>query len=94
MYVELKTGFNDDGPRGSAGSAFSKTGQTLYYRNRCLQSLKGGGGMFANYVNIDTGDECWVSGVKKNRQDRHWAGHGPVDIDEDAAEEYRRLVGL
>jgi hypothetical protein len=94
MYVELKTGFNDDGPAWIGRVRFSKTGRTLYYRGWRLQSLKGGGGMFANYSDIDTGDEFWVSGVKKNGQDRHWAGHGPVDIDEDVAEEYRRLVGL
>jgi len=94
MYVELKTGFNDDGPAWIGRVRFSKTGRTLYYRGRRLQSLKGGGGMSANYFDLDTGDEFWVSGVKKNGQDRHWAGHGPVDIDEDVADEHRRLVGL
>jgi hypothetical protein len=93
MYVELKTGFNDDGPALIGRVRFSKSWRTIYYRGRRLQSLKGGG-MFANYIDIDNGDEFWVSGVKKNGQDRHWAGHGPVDIDEDVAEEYRRLVGL
>lgn len=73
---------------------FSKTGRTLYYWGRRLQSLKGGGGLAANHVDLDTGEEFWVSGVKKNRQDRHQVGHGPVAVDEDAADEYRRLVGL
>jgi hypothetical protein len=48
MYVELKTGFNDDGPAWIGRVRFSKTGRTLYYRGRRLQSLKGSGGMFAN----------------------------------------------
>ena len=94
MYVELKTGFNNDGPAWIGRVRFSKTGRTLYYRGRRLQSLKGGGGLAANYVDIDSGEQFWVSGVKKNGQDRHWAGHGPVDVDEDAADEYRRLVLL
>ena len=94
MYVELKTGFNHDGPAWIGRVRLSKTGRTLYYRGRRLQSLKGGGGMTANYVDIDTGDEFWVSGVKTNRQDRHWAGHGPVEIDNDAVDEYHWLVGL
>lgn len=93
MYVELKTGFQHDGPAWIGRVRFSKTGRTLYYRGRRLQSLKGGGRMTANHVDIDTGDEFWVSGVKKNGQDRHWAGHGPVQIDDDAADEYHRLVG-
>jgi hypothetical protein len=50
--------------------------------------------MTANYVDINTGDEGWVSGVKKNREDPHWAGHGPVELDDDAVDEYRWLVGL
>ena len=92
MCVELKR-FNHDGPAWIGRVRFSKTGRTLYYRDHRLQSLKGGGGMTANYVDIDTGDEFWVSGVKKNRQDRHWAGHGPVELDHDAADEYHRMVG-
>jgi hypothetical protein len=55
-------------------------------------SLKGRG-ISANYVDIDTGDQYWVSGVKKNGQDRHPAGgRGPVETDEDAKDEYLRLI--
>ena len=46
-----------------------------------------------NYVDIDSGHEFWVTVVKKNRQDRHWDGHGPVEVDADAADEYRTIVG-
>jgi hypothetical protein len=50
----------------------------LYYRDRRLQSLqKGGGGMTANYLDIDTGEEVWVSVVKQIRAGlalgRSWA---------------------
>ena len=94
MYVELKSGFDDDGPAWIGRVRFSRTGRTLYYRGRRLQSLRGGGSMSANYVDIETGDEFWISGVKRNRRDRHWAGRGPVDVDDDAADEYRRLVEI
>jgi hypothetical protein len=51
--------------------------------------VRGGGqGIGANYFEVETGDEHWVSGPTKNGQDRHWAGGGPVQIDEDVAEEY------
>lgn len=54
---------------------------------------KEGGEFGANYYDVETGDEHWLSGVKKNRQDRHWAGSGPVGIDDDARDEYEREIG-
>ena len=92
MYVELKSGFGDSGPASIGWVDFSKTGRSIYYRGRRLKRLKGGG-VSGNFVDVETGDEYWVSGVKKNGQDRHWAGSGAVDVDLDAHTEYRRLTG-
>ncbi len=89
MYIELKSG---DGP-GDRGLArigrvsFSKSGKSIHYRELKFQSLKGAG-IGANYFETETGDEYWISGCKKNGQDRHWAGGGPVEIDADVREEY------
>jgi hypothetical protein len=93
MYVELKSGFNDSGPAWIGWVAFSKTGRTAYYRGLRLQRIKGGG-VSGNHVDLDTGEEYWVSGVKKNRENRHWAGSGPVAIDPDALDEYNRIIGV
>ena len=92
MYVELKSGFGDRGPASIGWVEFSKTGRSICYRGRRLQRLKGGG-VSGNFFDVDTGDEYWVSGVKKNGQDRHWAGSGRVEVDPDALEEHRRLTG-
>ncbi len=91
MYVELKTGHNDNGPAWIGRVSFSKTGQTIYYRGKSLRRITGGG-VSANYRDVETGEQYWISGVKKNREDRHWAGAGPVLIDEDVRAEYDRLV--
>jgi hypothetical protein len=91
MYIELKTGYADDGPARIGRVTFSKTGLTIYYRNLKLRRIKGGG-IGSNYVDAETGDEYWVSGVKLNRQNRHWASSGPVKIDADAREEYHALL--
>ena len=34
------------------------------------------------------GFNFWISGPKKNGQDRHWAGSGPVEIDPGVTEKY------
>ena len=91
MYVELKTGFNDNGPAWIGYVLVSKSGRTLYARGKRLQRVRGG--VAGNYYDLDNGDEYWVSGVKKNGQDRHWAGGGPVEIDGDARAEYERIRG-
>jgi hypothetical protein len=91
-YVELKTGFNGDGPASIRWVTFSKTGRTVYYRGRTLQRIfRGGNG--SNHYDVATGEEYWISGVKKDRHDRHWSGRGVVEIDDDARDEYERIVG-
>ncbi len=89
MYIELKTGHNHNGPAWVGRVKFSKTGNTIYYRDLTLRKSRGVSG---NYVDVATGDEYWVSGVKKNGQDRHWAGSGPVEIDPDVRDEYSQMV--
>lgn len=90
MYIENKT-TGDSGPARIGRVTFSKSGRTIIYRGQRFQSL-GGTGIGANYYDLDTHEEYWISGVKKSRQDRHWAGSGPVEIDEDAREEYEREI--
>ena len=41
MYVELKTGHDDDGPARIGWVGRSKTGHTLYYGDLVLRKLKG-----------------------------------------------------
>jgi hypothetical protein len=92
MYIELKTGFNDNGPARIGRVSFSRIFQTIYYRGKTFRRLHGGG-VAGNWVDVDTGEEYWISGVKKNRHDRHWAGRGPVEIDDDARDDYHQLIG-
>jgi hypothetical protein len=72
MYVELKTGYSDKGPAWIGRAFFSKTGKTIYFNG--LVFLKGERHSAGNHLEYITGDSYWVSGVKKDRKDRHWAG--------------------
>jgi hypothetical protein len=53
----------------------------------------GGQGIQGNYMNIETRDEYWISGVKRNQEDRHWAGSGIIMIGKSVVEEYLSLIG-
>ena len=91
-YVELKTGYSGNGPAWIARVTVSKTGRTVYFNGKALKRI-GKGGRSGNHYDIESGDEYWVSGIKKSGLDRHWAGSGRVRIEASAVSEYLELVG-
>jgi hypothetical protein len=86
MYIESKAG-GLSGPARIGRVSFSKSGRTLYYRGRTFQSLKGSG-FKANYYDVETGEEYWIFGPRKDGADRLHGGSRPVEIDEDVLEDY------
>lgn len=90
MYVENKDGDIDGVSARIGWVSFSKTGKTVYYRDLELASL-GGRGISGNFRDVETGDEFWVSGVKKRGSNAHWAESVDIEIDPDALEAYREL---
>src|SRR6266576_2500903 len=86
MYIECKAG-------GLTGMArigrvtFSQTGRALYYRRQKFQSLKGAG-FKSNFYNVNTGEDYWISGPKRDGGDALYGGSTPIKIDEDVREEY------
>ncbi|MDB5804062.1 MAG: hypothetical protein JWN73_1384 [Betaproteobacteria bacterium] len=87
-YVELKTGYSDDGPAWIARVRTSKSGKLIYFRGKALAHAERG-----RHFDVETREFYWVSGVKKNGADRHWAGGGKVSIERGAVDEYLRLIG-
>jgi hypothetical protein len=94
MYVENRDGLID-GVRARIGwVTFSKTGRAVYYKGCTLKSI-GGRGLRGNFMDEETGEEFWVSGVKRSGTNTHPAEHTAVPvIDDDAKEEFRRLRGV
>lgn len=91
MYIENKS----EGHRGLAWigyAEFSKSEQTVYFDNKAMKKLKTTG-ISGNHFDIETGEEYWISGIKKNGQDRHWAGGGKVILEKDCVEEYLKIIG-
>ena len=90
-YIELKTGYSDNGPAWIGFVEYSKTGQTVYFNDKAFGKRKGSG-VSGNYFDVETREEYWVSGVKKNGQDRHRTGNGKLMIDKACIEPYLSFV--
>ena len=84
MYIECKSG-SLSGHARIGRVSFSKTGKTIYYGGQKFQTL-GGRGFKANYFDVETGAEYWISGCKKLGGDRLYGGQ--IIIDDNVREEY------
>ncbi len=86
MYIENKSeGLS--GPARIGRVTFSKSGKSIYYQGKEFRSLKGSG-FKSNYFEVGSGDEYWISGLKKDGSDRLYGERVPIEIDEDIREEY------
>ena len=89
-YIELKSGYShENGPAWIGNVKASKSGQTVYFNDHAFQRYNG---IQGNFIDIETGEEYWISGVKKRGSDRHWAGHGKITIDKKVVEDYLHIV--
>lgn len=87
MYIEDKSE-GIEGPARIGRVSFSKSGRSIKYKGKTFQSLKGSGWK-ANYFNIETGEEYWISGPKKDGADKLYGYSAePTEIDKDVEDEY------
>ncbi len=91
-YIELKSGFSDNGTAWIGLVSFSKSGRTIYFDGKAFQSLNGTG-IGGNYFNLENGDEYWISGVKKDMSDRHKFGGGKIFVEKRILSYYLRIIG-
>lgn len=89
MYIELKSGYSDDGPAWIGYVKMSKSKRTIYFNDHAFQKSIGN---YSNYIDIETGEAYWISGLKKRESNRHWAGHGKIMIDRRAVGEYLAIT--
>lgn len=83
MYIEYKGDSMLKGPARIGRVVFSKTGRTLRYKDKELQPVQK---YKANYADIKTGEEYWISGCKKLGNDTLYPSI--IKVDEDIREEY------
>lgn len=68
-------------------SCISNTRLAVYYLGKEFRSLKGAG-FKANYYEVGTGDEYWISGPRKDGKDSVYATNVAPEIDADVTDEY------
>ncbi|WP_410565985.1 hypothetical protein [Amycolatopsis sp. cmx-4-61] len=90
MYLQLKTGYDTDrGPSWIAWVRFTKTWRTAYVHGRTLRRWPGR--YDANFVDVETGEEFWLSGPKRDRSDGRYSNARPV-VERDAATPYAAFL--
>lgn len=95
MYIEHKTTQNDRGKAWIGKVEFSKSGKTIYFNGLALKKLTGTAYAYleySNYYDLENAETYWISGIKKNGQDRHHLGGGKIMIDRKIVDEYLKMV--
>ena len=87
-YIELKSGYSDDGPAWIGRVEFSKSGQTIYFNGK---AFKGNG--HGSCFDMESNETYWITGIKKDGENRHWAGKGKIAIDKMVVREYLTIKG-
>ena len=86
MYIEDKSN-GLTGPARIGRVTMTKLGKTIYYRGRTFRTLRGRG-FKSNYYDVETREQFWISGPRRDGRDRLYGERVPVEIDEDARTEY------
>ena len=94
-YLELKdNGCNHNGTAWIGKVKLSKTGKTIYFNDKAFRKNAGGNiGGISNYYDVETGEQYWISGVKRDGTDRHWAGSGKILIGKNIVDNYLNEIG-
>lgn len=95
MYIEHKSGQSDNGAAWIGKVEFSKSGKSIYFNGQAFKKMTGTAfaySEYSNYFDFETGETYWISGIKKNGQNRHCAGAGKLRLDKTIVQEYLSLV--
>lgn len=94
MYVELcNNGLKHDGPAWIGYGFFSKSKCTKYFNGKSLKKYTYTS-YVGNHYDIETGQEYWISGVKKDGKNRHIHRGGKIFVDKSAVFELMQKLGV
>lgn len=89
MFVQLKTGYDvDRGPSWIGWVDFNRSWNTARYRGRVLRRAQGPD---ANFYDVETDEDFWLSGPKRDRTDTRY-GPALTEVDDDARQAYEAFL--
>ena len=89
-YVErIAEGAAHNGEAWIAHVQASRTGRAIYFNGRCLSQISRG-----TYIDIESKDLFWVTGVKKRGSNRHKFGSGKINVQREAVEDLLEVRGV
>jgi hypothetical protein len=88
MYIESKAE-SLNGPARIGRVTFNRTRCTLFYKGRTFGKALG---FKSSHYEVETGDKYWISGPRRDGQDRLYPSNIPVEIDDDVREEYWTVI--
>jgi len=89
MFVQLKTGYDtDQGPAWISVVSFNRTWKTARWHGKILRRFQLND---ANFYDVDTDDEYWLSGPHRDQRDTRYSNIQPT-VDSDAAAAYEAFL--
>ena len=89
-YIELKSR-GHSGPAWIGLVSYSKSGRTIYFNGKAFQRI-GADRIWGNFYDIESMEEYWISGVKKDMTDRHQFGTGKIIVEERIVKDYLNMI--
>jgi hypothetical protein len=90
MFVQLKTGHDTDkGPAWISWVRFNRRWKTVYWHGKILRRWPGL--VDANFYDIETHEEYWLSGPHRDRADTRYSSIRP-EIDDDVRDVYEAFL--
>ncbi len=89
MFVQLKTGYDlDRGPAWISVVSFNGSWKSARWHGRTLRRWRGSE---ANFFDVETDEEFWVSGPHRDRRDTRFSSVVPT-VDDDARPAYEAFL--
>ena len=95
MYVELKTGYRNDGPAWIGRVKKSKTGSTIYFNGEVFNLQEESSAFYkSNYFETSSKKSYWITKLKKNWRDRRRKGSSKIKVEKETVKDFLKMKNI